>query len=212
MKGRLQRIYTLDRWLRQGRRIVAKEVAVELGVDEKTIRRDLTEVLRDEWRLPLQYDRGERVWYYAGEAAHRCRRPSSVRPIGWQCSSRSSRPSSSAARPFMTISRPCTNACWRPSHRKRGQATPVWHHVSDSKARPSRRCRRVFGTRCSTRLTTRRRSASNTTPPTAAKSAAATGSSSATTITATRYERSSCRACATSKTPTGRFFPGRVLI
>lgn len=59
----------LDRWLRSGRRVVAKEAARELGVDERTIRRDLKQVLADQYRLPVRYDRGQRVWYYEGEAA-----------------------------------------------------------------------------------------------------------------------------------------------
>ncbi len=54
MKGRTQRIYTLDRWLRQGRRIVAKDVAAEFGVNEKTIRRTAD-------RLAMLLSRGQAV-------------------------------------------------------------------------------------------------------------------------------------------------------
>jgi proteasome accessory factor B len=64
----MQRILTLDRWLRQGRRVVAKDAAAELGVDERTIRRDLKQVLAGEWKLPIKYDRAERVWFYEGDA------------------------------------------------------------------------------------------------------------------------------------------------
>jgi predicted DNA-binding transcriptional regulator YafY len=64
-----ERIYTLDRWLREKRRIVAKTAAAELGVDEKTVRRDLTRVLRDRYRLPVAYDRAAKVWFYSSDAA-----------------------------------------------------------------------------------------------------------------------------------------------
>ena len=67
MKTQMQRILTLDRWLRSRRRVVAKEAATELGVDERTIRRDLIEVLGGQWKLPVRYDRRQRVWYYEGE-------------------------------------------------------------------------------------------------------------------------------------------------
>ena len=68
MNTQMRRILPLDRWLRQGRRLVAKAVAEELGVDERTIRRDLKEVMTGEWKLPIRYDRSQRVWYYDGEA------------------------------------------------------------------------------------------------------------------------------------------------
>lgn len=63
------RVVALDRWLRDGRRVVAVEAARELGVDERTIRRDLKEVLAGEYGLPVRYDRRDRVWYYEGEVA-----------------------------------------------------------------------------------------------------------------------------------------------
>ncbi len=69
MKDQLQRVLTLDRWLWAGRRVVAKNAAAELGVDERTIRRDLKEVLAGQWRLPVRYDRAQRIWFYEGEAA-----------------------------------------------------------------------------------------------------------------------------------------------
>ena len=69
MRDRQQRIFELDRRLRAGRPVVARSVAAELGVDEKTIRRDLTEVLRDQYRLPVAFDRRTRQWSYAGHAA-----------------------------------------------------------------------------------------------------------------------------------------------
>ncbi len=61
------RILTLDRWLRGGRRVVAAEAAREFGVDERTVRRDLKEVLAGKYRLPVRYDRHQRAWYYEGE-------------------------------------------------------------------------------------------------------------------------------------------------
>jgi predicted DNA-binding transcriptional regulator YafY len=64
----MQRILMLDRRLRAGRPVVAKTVAAELGVDEKTIRRDLTQVMRDQYRLPVVYDRTRREWSYGGPA------------------------------------------------------------------------------------------------------------------------------------------------
>ena len=69
MNEQMQRVLTLDRWLRQGRRVVAKKAANELGVDERTIRRDLKEVMAGQWNLPVRFDRSRRVWYYDGEAA-----------------------------------------------------------------------------------------------------------------------------------------------
>src|SRR5215217_6755155 len=69
MNGQLRRAYTLDRWLRAKRRIFAKDAAVELGVDERTVRRDLKEVLAGEWGLTVRYDRSRREWYYDGAAA-----------------------------------------------------------------------------------------------------------------------------------------------
>jgi predicted DNA-binding transcriptional regulator YafY len=68
MNAQTRRIFTLDRWLRQGRRVVAKAAAQELGVDQRTIRRDLKEVMTRQWNLPVQYDRSQRVWYYTGDA------------------------------------------------------------------------------------------------------------------------------------------------
>ncbi len=55
------RILALDRWLRDGRRVVAVEAAREFGVDERTIRRDLKEVLAGKHGLPVRYDRGQRT-------------------------------------------------------------------------------------------------------------------------------------------------------
>jgi predicted DNA-binding transcriptional regulator YafY len=69
MNPQWQRILTLDRWLRKRRQLVAKEAARQLGVDERTIRRDLKDVLGREWNLPIQYDRQRRVWFYAGTPA-----------------------------------------------------------------------------------------------------------------------------------------------
>jgi len=69
MNTQMRRILTLDRWLRAGRHLVAKDAAAELGVDERTIRRDLKQVMAREWKLPVQYDRSQRVWFYSGEAA-----------------------------------------------------------------------------------------------------------------------------------------------
>jgi proteasome accessory factor B len=69
MNAQTRRILTLDRWFRQGRRVVAKQAADELGVDERTIRRDLKQVMAGEWNLPVQYDRSQRVWFYAGDTA-----------------------------------------------------------------------------------------------------------------------------------------------
>jgi proteasome accessory factor B len=69
MNTQMRRILTLDRWLRQGRRVVAKQAAQELGVDERTIRRDLKQAMAREWKLPVRYDRSQRVWYYSGETA-----------------------------------------------------------------------------------------------------------------------------------------------
>lgn len=63
------RIFTLDRWLRSGRKVVATEAARELCVDERTIRRDLKQVLAGQYGLPVRYDRGQRVWYSDGDAA-----------------------------------------------------------------------------------------------------------------------------------------------
>ena len=57
MKDQLQRVLTLDRWLRARRRIVAKDAAAELGVVVRTNRRDLKEVRAGQWRLPVRYDR-----------------------------------------------------------------------------------------------------------------------------------------------------------
>jgi len=68
MTSQMQRILTLDRWLRQGRRVVAKDAAEELGVDERTIRRDLKEIMEGEWKLPIRYDRSQRVWFYDGDS------------------------------------------------------------------------------------------------------------------------------------------------
>jgi predicted DNA-binding transcriptional regulator YafY len=69
MATKKQRLITLDRWLRTRRRVVAKEAAKLLGVDERTIRRDLKQVLAGECNLPLKYDRRKREWYYDGEAS-----------------------------------------------------------------------------------------------------------------------------------------------
>ena len=69
MNSQMQRVLTLDRWLRQGRRVVARQAAAEMGVDERTIRRDLKQVMAGEWKLPVRYDRTRRAWYYDGEAA-----------------------------------------------------------------------------------------------------------------------------------------------
>ncbi len=69
MNAQTRRILTLDRWLRQGRRVVAKEAARELAVDERTIRRDLKQVMIGQWKLPVEYDRRQRIWFYAGETA-----------------------------------------------------------------------------------------------------------------------------------------------
>lgn len=69
MNAQTRRVLTLDRWLRQGRRVVAKQAATEMGVDERTIRRDLKQVMAGEWNLPVQYDRSQRAWYYAGDSA-----------------------------------------------------------------------------------------------------------------------------------------------
>ena len=69
MNDQWQRILTLDRWLRERRKVVAKEAARELGVDERTIRRDLKEVLAGQCKLPIQYDRQQRVWSYEGTPA-----------------------------------------------------------------------------------------------------------------------------------------------
>lgn len=68
MNVRMKRVLTLDRWLRQGRRVVAKDAAQELGVDERTIRRDLKEIMEGQWKLPIKYDRSQRVWFYDGDA------------------------------------------------------------------------------------------------------------------------------------------------
>ncbi|HET6247023.1 MAG TPA: hypothetical protein VFE47_04930 [Tepidisphaeraceae bacterium] len=64
-----QRRLTLDRRLRAKRRVCAKVAADALGVDERTIRRDLKEVLRGEWHLPVEYDRHKREWFYSESAA-----------------------------------------------------------------------------------------------------------------------------------------------
>ena len=64
MNSQWRRILTLDRWLREGRRLVAKQAAKEMGVDERTIRRDLKEMTAGDFNLPVAYDRRERVWYY----------------------------------------------------------------------------------------------------------------------------------------------------
>ena len=48
--GQQDRLYTLDRRLRGRRRIVARAAAADLGVDENTIRSNLTEVLRERYR------------------------------------------------------------------------------------------------------------------------------------------------------------------
>jgi predicted DNA-binding transcriptional regulator YafY len=69
MSSQMQRILTLDRWLRSQRRVRAKDAAAELGVDERTIRRDLKDVLTGQWKLPVRYDRSRREWYYEGPAA-----------------------------------------------------------------------------------------------------------------------------------------------
>lgn len=66
MNSQMRRAITLDRWLRSGRRVTAVIAAQELGVNERTIRRDLLEVLGREWRLPICYDRSTRCWYYDG--------------------------------------------------------------------------------------------------------------------------------------------------
>ena len=55
--------------LRAGRRIVAVEAARELGVNERTIRRDLKQIMIGQWRLPVRYDRRQRQWHYDGESA-----------------------------------------------------------------------------------------------------------------------------------------------
>jgi predicted DNA-binding transcriptional regulator YafY len=69
VQPQMQRALALDRWLRARRRITAKQAAADLGVDERTIRRDLKQVLGGEWNLPVRYDRSRREWYYDGEAA-----------------------------------------------------------------------------------------------------------------------------------------------
>ena len=69
MNDQWQRVLTLDRWLRERRKVVAREAARELGVDERTIRRDLKEVLAGQCKLPIRYDRQQRVWSYEGTPA-----------------------------------------------------------------------------------------------------------------------------------------------
>ena len=60
MNSQWRRIIILDRRLCAGRHIVAREFAREMGVDERTIRRDLKEMQFGEYHLPLAYDRRER--------------------------------------------------------------------------------------------------------------------------------------------------------
>jgi proteasome accessory factor B len=69
MNSQMKRALTLDRWLRSQRRVRAKDAAVEFGVDERTIRRDLKEVLAGQWKLPVRYDRRQREWYYEGQVS-----------------------------------------------------------------------------------------------------------------------------------------------
>lgn len=64
---RMRRINEIHRRLCEGRIWTAVALARDFEVDERTIRRDL-EYMRDQLRMPLEYERHRRTWYYSEPA------------------------------------------------------------------------------------------------------------------------------------------------
>lgn len=60
---RTERIAQLTRWLVEGQKLNAAEVAQMVGVPTRYIQRDLNEVSRV---IPIYYDAG--IWYYLDQA------------------------------------------------------------------------------------------------------------------------------------------------